>query len=79
MDPKGNVMPYRCYFIRNGRIGLGYDINLETLAEAIAHEHAILAMQPQSASFSGIEIWYGEFRIYGDDYYADGTGHLTRA
>ena len=70
-------MLYRCYLIRNGRIGLGYDINLETLAEAKVHGHAILAMQPESASFSGIEIWYGEFRIYGDDCHAGDTGHLT--
>ena len=34
-------------------------------------------MQPESADFSGIEIWYGEFRVYGDDGYADDTGSHT--
>jgi hypothetical protein len=77
MDPKGNVMPYRCYFIRNGRIVLGYDINLERLVDAVTHGHAILKMQPKSANFSGIEIWHGESRVYGDDCYADDTGDLT--
>jgi hypothetical protein len=70
-------MWYRCYLIRNGRIDLGDDINAERLADAIAHGHKILAMQPQPANFSGIEIWHGELRVYGDDCYADGTGHLT--
>src|ERR1700761_4721837 len=74
---KGDVMLHRCYLIRNGRIELGYDIKLERLPEAIAHGHAILAMQPQSAGFSGFEIWHGGSRVYGDDCYADDTGHLT--
>jgi hypothetical protein len=71
MGPKGNVTSYRCYLIRNGRIELGYDINSERLADAISQGHAILKIQPQSASFSGIEIWYGESRVHTDDCYAD--------
>jgi hypothetical protein len=74
MDPKGNVTLYRCYLIRNGRIELGYDINSESLADAISRGHAILKMQPQSASFNGIEIWRGESRVHGDDCYADDPG-----
>jgi hypothetical protein len=70
-------MLYRCYLIRNGRIELGYDINSKRLADVIAHGHAILEAQPQSDSFSGIEIWCGESRVYGDDCYADDTGHPT--
>jgi hypothetical protein len=67
---------YRCYLIRNGRIGLSYDICLERLADAVAEGHMILMMQPGSAGFSGIEIWCGGSRVYGDDCYADGTGHF---
>jgi hypothetical protein len=70
-------MLYRCYLIRNGHIELGYDVDLERLADAIAHGHVMLTMQPQSASFGGIEIWCGESRVYGDDCYADDTGHFT--
>jgi hypothetical protein len=70
-------MLYRCYLIRNGRIDLGYDINAERLADALAHGHAILTMQPRSTDFSGIEIWYGEFRVYEDDCYADETNYLA--
>jgi hypothetical protein len=77
MDPKRNITPYRCYLIRNGRIELGYDINLKRLADAIAHGHATLKMQPKSSNFSGIEVWYGESRVYGEDCYADDTGDLT--
>jgi hypothetical protein len=68
---------YRCYLVRNGRIELGYDINSERLADAVAQGYAILTMQPPSANFSGIEIWHGGSRVYGDDCYADDTGHLT--
>jgi hypothetical protein len=70
-------MLYRCYLIRNGRIELGYDINLERRTDVIAHGYETITRQPQSASFGGIEIWSGEFRVYGDDCYADETRHLT--
>jgi hypothetical protein len=68
---------YRCYLIRNGRIESGYDIYSERLSDAVAQGQAIIMMQAQPASFSGIEIWCGESRVYGDDCYADDTGHLT--
>ena len=59
------------------KVGLGYDVNLERLADAVARGYAILLAQPQSASFSGIEIWYGQTRVYGDDCYAEDTSYFT--
>jgi hypothetical protein len=77
---------YRCYLVRAGRIAVGYDLNADTIDEAIALGRRLLAAQPESEHFSGVEIWHRARLLYSDDCYADnarGSGlssaHFKRA
>jgi hypothetical protein len=62
---------YRCYLVRAGRIAVGYDLNADTIDEAIVRGRTLLAAQPESDHFSGIEIWHRARLLYSDDCYAD--------
>ena len=44
---------YRCYLIRNSRIAIGDDLDVETLGEAITGSRRLLALQPEAEGFSG--------------------------
>jgi hypothetical protein len=68
---------YRCYFIREGRIAAGQDIDVEILKDAIAYGYVLLREQPEAASFSGIELWQGKFLKYSDGYHYEGAGYAA--
>jgi hypothetical protein len=68
-----NVM-YRCYFIRDGRIVDGNDLDAETPAEAVAGGRRLLEARAWSGFISGMEIWCGEALVYSDRCHADDTG-----
>lgn len=65
---------YRCYLICGGRIAKGDDLDVDTLNEAILHGRMLLATQPQSEHFIGIEIWRGTSLLYSDKCHADDAG-----
>jgi hypothetical protein len=62
---------YRCYFVRAGRIAAGCDLDADTFDEALVRGRRLLAAQPESEQFSGIEIWHRARLLYSDDGYAD--------
>lgn len=64
---------YRCYFIRNGRIAAGEDLEADSVDEAVLAGRQRLTTHPQAASFSGIEIWCGASILHSDGCYGDGT------
>jgi hypothetical protein len=57
---------YRCYLVRDGRIVMGDDLNVDTFDEAIARGRQLLAAQPDAEEFSGIEIWHRAKLLYSD-------------
>ncbi len=61
---------YRCYLIRNGRIALGDDADVDTLANALAHARRLMASPSAGGTFSGMEIWNGATLLYSDTGYA---------
>jgi hypothetical protein len=61
---------YRCYLIRNGRIALGDDADVETLANALAHGRRLMASRCAGGPFCGMEIWSGATLVYSDAVYA---------
>nr|WP_294504520.1 hypothetical protein [uncultured Rhodopila sp.] len=61
---------YRCYLIRNGRIALGDDVDVDTLANALAHGRHLMASRSAGGTFSGMEIWSGGTLLYSDTGYA---------
>jgi len=65
---------YRCYLIRNGRIAIGDDLDVETLPKALAHGRHLIAARSKTDTFSGMEIWCGTSLVYSDACYADGDG-----
>jgi hypothetical protein len=62
---------YRCYLVRAGRIAVGCDLDADTIDEAITRGRRLLAAQPESDHFSGIEIWHRARLLHSDDGYAD--------
>ena len=65
---------YRCYLIRNGRIAMGDDLDVETLAKALTHGRRLIAARSETETFSGMEIWCGTSLVYSDACYANGDG-----
>nr|WP_294553595.1 hypothetical protein [uncultured Rhodopila sp.] len=61
---------YRCYLIRNGRIALGDDVDVDTLASALAHGRRLIASRSAGGMFNGMEIWSGATLVYSDTGYA---------
>jgi hypothetical protein len=65
------IVMYRCYVIRNGRIASGEDLDVESLATAVAHGRRLLAARMRTGMFSGMEIWSGTSLIYSDKGYTE--------
>jgi hypothetical protein len=65
---------YRCYLIRNGRIALGDDVDVDTLANALAHGRRLMTSRSARGTFSGMEIWSGATLVYSDTGYAGESG-----
>ena len=61
---------YRCYLIRNGRIALGDDVDVDTLAHAMARGRRLMASRSAGGTCSGMEIWSGGTLVYSDTGYA---------
>jgi hypothetical protein len=57
---------YRCYLLRENRIGLRDEADSETYDEAIARCEILLSSQPEGNNFHGFEIWHGTSLIYTD-------------
>ena len=55
---------YRCYLVRDKRIAMGVDLDVDTLDGAVAQGHRLLGAQPETENFSGIEIWQGTSLLY---------------
>lgn len=57
---------YRCYLLRDNRIGLRDDADSETYDAAVARCVTLLSKQPASENFQGFEIWRGTTLVYSD-------------
>jgi hypothetical protein len=65
---------YRCYLIRNGRIALGDDVDVDTLTNALAFGRRLMASRSAGGTFSGMEVWSGGTLVYSDTGYAGESG-----
>lgn len=57
---------YRCYLLRDGRIGMRDDADLKTINEAIARCRLLLSTQLPGEKFQGFEIWCGTSLIHAE-------------
>jgi hypothetical protein len=62
---------FRCYFVENGRISWGNDLETSTLAEAIELAQNLRQAALKSDKSPGIEIWQGASLLFQDVHDAD--------
>ncbi len=55
---------FRCYFLQEGRVAEGCNLNVATLDAAIATGRKILADQLEVDSCDGLEIWLDRALLY---------------
>ncbi len=55
---------YRCYFMQDGHIAEGCNLDVSTLDAAIATGRKILADHPDIEQCDGLEIWLDQALLY---------------